>query len=214
VSNALDLRAATQQVAPVMNPSSSKIVWPYVAAGVVTLLGLAGAFALFYATVTGFAGSIVRVVAPGATDVSLAQAGSYTVYLERDTSHGENPYRIDETMPGLGCTLVSADGEPVALAASSTVTTYRINGRSGKSLLVFAIDKPGRYRFAARYDDGRAGPAVDMAIAPSVQTMTARAFPALGVTFASFFVSVGLIVLGYRRNKRIQASPSADGLTA
>jgi hypothetical protein len=133
---------------------------------------LAGGGVFLYSLVHGIlhlTDSLTQVVVPGKAELKLKCGETYTVFLERHSVVGGKIYSTTEPVAGLECRVRSlATGDAVRIAQPSGSTSYDVGGRSGRSVLEFAIQEDGRYEFACGYEGGSPGPAAVMAVGPGV----------------------------------------------
>ena len=168
----------------------------YVLAALVLAAGLAGA-AVFVvrgiSDVTDFMESWTQMVVPGQHELTLAEAGEYTVYHEYRSSIEGKVYSMEQgSLPGLECTLLSkASGEQIPLSEATVHSTYSFGSRSGVSVFDFEVSSPGTYVFSAQYSEGQEGPEAVMAVGQGiVKEILVAIFGAL----VSFFVGIGVAI--------------------
>lgn len=150
--------------------------WPYVVAG----LALASAVALLIVVLlgvqTGFSGieRATRVTAPGTTQITLSEAGTYTISYEHQTFGNvgasfqvNGPMQnIPPEVSSMQLDLGSADfATPVLIHAPSGRYTYSVGSTEGVVVGVFSVDRPGTYSLASRYANGESQPQITLAIA-------------------------------------------------
>jgi hypothetical protein len=119
---------------------------------------------------------------------------------------GGKVYSTTESVEGLSCKLHAKEsGEPVPLHSPGMSTTYRVGGRSGRSVLTFTIEHPGTYSFSCNYEEGRAGPETVLAVGNGVQSRLLRT---LGLSFFSIFagliIGLTLFILTYQRRLKFK----------
>lgn len=177
--------------------------WLYLVAAVIPLLGCLMAAALVYAWFPGLPGTLesrikiddlTQVVVPGSQEIMFPESGAYAVYYEYRSVVGGTAYRGSERPPTLACTLTSrASGDEVAVVPDRVPgDTYSTRGRTRVGTLVgsITIKKPGSYRFACEYPDGRSSPKVVLAVGPNL------AWEFLGIAARTVLaVAAGLAVL-------------------
>ena len=93
--------------------------------------------------------------------------------------------------PGeLEYTLTSkASGKQITLASPTTNENYTLGARQGVAFMVFTVDEPGEYEFAARYRDGRTEPKLMIAIGQGVMKQLFK-----GILIPMLAVGAGLII--------------------
>src|SRR6266545_7797225 len=123
---------------------------------------------------TGFPANATRVTAPGMTDITLTEPGTYMISYERQTvgnfggsvEESNQPPSIPAEISSMELALVSNDsGAPVSIHAVSGTFTYSMGNTEGLGIAEFSIDRPGTYTLASRYSNGRPGPQVVLAVA-------------------------------------------------
>jgi hypothetical protein len=177
--------------------STSLSPWYYALAALVFLAGC-GVLALFLTLqLHGLSTSLLQIVAPGATELGLTQAGDYTIFYERRSVIGRRVYSTGERLVGLECQLVSQEtGAGVLLSGSATSITYSIAGRSGRSIFHFHVDRPGVYTLTSRYSDGRIGPQVVLSIGYEFSTrMFAIAFGSVVIMLGSMAIALAIVIV-------------------
>ncbi|MBI3272116.1 MAG: hypothetical protein HYZ53_24185 [Planctomycetes bacterium] len=98
-----------------------------------------------YARMTAWVTGLARVVGPGRAEVTLARAGTYTIYYEWASTLGGRTVRGPFEPPPLRCSLTSkATGQEVRLEAPSSKVTYEFSC-AGRNLFDFTVDQPGVY---------------------------------------------------------------------
>ena len=118
--------------------------------GALAVLAPLAAVALGVSSVVGFANRVddlQRVPIPGQGEVTLAEAGGYTVYYEADgvAESGEIP----EATVSLARVEAGDDSAGVALESYDGSFTYDVSGHEGQAVLTFTVDEPGTYLLAA-----------------------------------------------------------------
>lgn len=121
--------------------------WPFwVLAGVLVIGGPVTGGVLLYTGLRGYEQEMIRVVAPGAEDIDLDEAGDYTVYhLHRATHRG----KIYNQVPG-GVRVQlelkrASDGTPIAITGNAVSSNFEYMETEGTAIRQFSIDRPGRY---------------------------------------------------------------------
>ncbi|PYG89032.1 hypothetical protein LY28_00852 [Ruminiclostridium sufflavum DSM 19573] len=128
------------------------------------LLFVAGIILLTAVLMTGVNSSVDRinnkVVVPGAGVVELKEPGDYSIYFEHRSVLDGRTYNTDN-INGLVCKLKNAEtGEYINLENPTINSRYSVNGREGRSLFQFSIEKAGKYELDARYESGEGEEAV------------------------------------------------------
>lgn len=175
----------------------------YLLAVVVLVAGLAGMGLFLLERLASPGEDLVQVVVPGETELTL-DPGSYTIFHERRSTVDGRIFSAD-SIAGLGVTLSSAAGEPVALAPTSMTGSYELAGRSGGAAFEFEIGDPGVYLLSAAYREGAAGPETVLAVGKglfgdlfgTILGALAAAFTGMGLA-----VAIGVTVFVKRRAAR------------
>lgn len=99
---------------------------------------------------------VLRSSPPGSSNITLSQAGKYTIFNEYRSVVGNRIYSTGEEIPSLQVNLVSKEtGDEIPLSSASVNRTYTVRSRSGIRLLDFVIDQPGIYELSASYPPGQ-----------------------------------------------------------
>lgn len=146
---------------------------------------------------------LTQVVVPGTAELSL-QPGQYSVFLEEQSTVNGKIYSTTESVNGLSCRMRSVQtGAPVAMARPSANVSYDVNGRSGRSVLQFAIEQAGKYAFACDYGETTKGPEVVVAVGSGVGTAIMRTVvDGLSAFFGGGAAGVVVILLVVVRRER------------
>ena len=183
----------------------------YVLAGLVFVAGWV-LFAWFlFKSLSGMGAKLQQVVAPGETELTLREPGSYTIFYEYHSVIGDKVYSTEESLSGLACVLVSkAKNSEIALLPSSMNSTYEFGGRSGRSIFDFKIGQPGVYALSAGYPQGQQGPEVVLAVGKDFTTgLFATILGALALVFGSMGIAVAITLvtlLKRSKKKKLMAS--------
>ena len=151
-----------------------------------------------------------QVVVPGKTDITLAKAGSYTIYHEYRSTIGSRVYSSPRRVSGLQCRLVSeVTGAEIPLSTPLGSSHYSYGSRAGVSLFDFSIDQPGIYEFSGGYSDTGEGPQVVLAIGQGfVGEILLTVFGSLAIVFGCIGLAVAIAV--YTAVKRQKARERAQ----
>ncbi len=186
----------------------------YALAGVVIVAG-AVVFALtLWKGLARATASLQQVVAPGTSEITLPEPGTYTVYYEHQSVIGNRVYSTGETVPGLVCTLASKrTGAGIRFSPSRANATYSFGGRVGRSVLDFQIEQPGMYVFSSSYPQGRDGSEVVLAVGRgSSMGIATTVLGSLAVLFGSIALGMVIfIVTLLRRHQAFQRLRTAGG---
>lgn len=144
------------------------------------------------------------MVAPGETDLTLREPGSYTTYYEYQSTFGDKVYSTDENISGLACVLISkANNSRVTLLPPTIKSAYGYPHRSGRSILAFKIDQPGCYTLSAGYPKSQRGPEVVLAVGKDFTiTFFSTIHKMEAVAFASYGIAVAIsLITALKRSK-------------
>ena len=181
----------------------------YVAAALLFVLGLAAAGAFLFLRLRDLGEGIQQVVVPGAAELRLEEAGSYTIYHETGATVDGRYYASDD-VSGLAVSITDPDGAPIDLRAPGATTSYEFGGREGRSVLGFAIDRPGSYVLTAEYPQAP-GPQVVLGVAHGLAPGLALTIGGtLALAFGSAGLALGLAAVTFVRRYRTRRTPAAD----
>lgn len=150
--------------------------------------------------------SLMQVVVPGSAELPLHR-GTYTVFLEEESVVDGKVYSTTQSVEGLTCSVTSQQsGSSISIGRSRMSTTYSVGGRSGRSVLEFAIDQNGNYTFACDYRKNAPGPHVVMAVGSGVgEAISRTVLSALAAFFggcAAGLIPVVVVVTMRERQKK------------
>lgn len=176
----------------------------YIVAGVLLAASVAASGFYVVSRVAGLTGSLFQVIVPGRADLNLQTAGTYTIFHEYRSVIDGTEYDYDRSLSDLRVTVQSADGEQVKLSLLRGTSRYTVPGRAGYSVYTFDISRPGLYRLAAAYEDGRDRPRTVLAVGSGfVSGILETVMIAMAITLSGIGVAVILFVIVYRaRNRR------------
>lgn len=181
----------------------------YVAAALLFVLGLAAAGAFLFLRLRDLGDGIRQVVVPGAAELRLEEPGGYTIYHETGATV-DGRYYASEGVSGLGVSITDPDGAPIEVRAPGATTSYEFGGRSGRSILGFAIDRPGTYVLTAEYAEGQ-GPDVVLGVAQGFGTGLALTIGGtLALAFGSAGLALAIATVTFVRRYRTRRTPAAD----
>jgi hypothetical protein len=164
-----------------------------------------------------------RVTAPGTTQVTLAEAGTYMISYEHQGSGNVGDWSLqasNEQKPDIPSEVSSMQLHLVSTASATPVSvhtpsgeyyTYSVGNKDGVVIAVFNVDRPGTYSLASQYANGQSQPQVVLAIAQGSpdDLFVSSNLSTLGV-FAGFGLSlVGLAIGGVTLFFRIRAKDRA-----
>jgi hypothetical protein len=174
----------------------------YVIAAIVALAGWV-AMAVFLALRLGDStGRMMRVLAPGQTDLMLKEAGTYTIYHEYESTFEGRVYHVT-SVSGLNITVrARPSGEEVPLRSTMS-TRYRIGSTAGRSLFDFEVRAPGAYQISAAYGGGRKEPQTVLAIDRGfVGSLVLTILGAIAMAFAGTGAAIAIAVMVFVKRRR------------
>jgi hypothetical protein len=127
-------------------------LWWFGVAGGIAIAGIVGAIVLFVMAVvrlTDAVDDLTRVDVPGSAQVTIDEAGSYSIYHEHDIDE-----RDEFFFPSPDVTLTDPSGNDVFLEPYETDVTYDVEGRSGEGLYTFDADQAGTYEVETSGESG------------------------------------------------------------
>ena len=150
-----------------------------------------------------------QVVVPGKTDITLAKAGSYTIYHEYRSVIGSRVSSSPRLVSGLQCRLVSkATGAEIPLSTSLGSSHYSYGSHAGVSLFDFTIDQPGVYEISGGYAATGEGPQVVLAIGQGfVTAILLTVFGCLAIVFGCIGLSVAIAAYTAVKRQKARARP-------
>lgn len=179
-------------------------IW-FVVAGLIALVGFAGALLYVMPRLGAADAGMIRVVVPGNAVLTLDKAGQYTIYHEKKSTV-DGRYYASETVSGLRLRLADeATGTPVKLTEPAVAANYTIGNKTGSSIYAFTIDRAGRYRLAADLAEGRSEPKAVLAIEQGMLgEMFSLIFGTMAIAFAGLGVAGAIVlVVLWRRSKAV-----------
>lgn len=188
--------------------------WFFALAALVFVGGWVGFGVILLTNMSGMGRKLKQVVVPGRTEITLRDAGSYTIFYEYNSVVGNKIYSTSKELSGLECTVVSkSTGAKVPLSAATAIGNYEFGSRAGTSIFDFNIHDPGVYELSAAYPEGQAGPEVVLAIGHDfTMGLLTTIFGSLAIVFGSMLVSIVIVVVTAvkrsKAKKRLRANPS------
>lgn len=164
------------------------------------ILGLIGGTFFVVTLYTGIKNmndSLIRFKVPGSTEITLKEAGEYTIFHEyRSTFDGEI-YSSDDNVSNLLVKVTNkSSGTEVPLSTPSASTTYNVGGQAGYSLLKFQITDPGVYIFDGEYKDEK-GSEIILSVGYKVGALLLSTIgSSILILFVTIGVSVTIFVMG------------------
>jgi hypothetical protein len=187
--------------------------WYYAIAGVIFVGGWVAFGVFLFMNLSGMRSKLQQVVVPAKADITLRDAGNYTIFYEYNSVVDNKVYSTAQDLSGLGVTLSSkATGSRVSLTPSTSNSTYEFGSRAGKSVFKFNIHDPGVYELSASYPEGQQGPELVLAVGHDFMVgLLTTIFGSLGIVFGSMGIALAItIVTVIKRSnakKRLNAGP-------
>ncbi len=182
----------------------------YVAAAILLVVGLGAAGAFLFLRLRDLGAGIQQVVVPGVAELQLEETGGWTIYHETGATVDGRYYAADG-VSGLAVSITDPDGAPVEVGAPGATTSYEFGGREGRSVLGFAIDRPGTYVLTGEYPEGE-GPQVVLGVAHGFGRGLALTIGGtLALAFGSAGLALALAVFTFLRRRRGTAAKTAQG---
>ena len=181
-----------------VRPSAGPSRFLYVLGALVIVGGFVGGGWTCAKTVTGVGSWLTRVVVPGEGELTLSEAGKYTVYYEHQSVVDDKPHSSAGGNPSLLQYVVTnkTTGAEVALTTPSSSETYSFGPRSGVALMVFTVGEPGTYELSGQYPEGQDGPELVLAVGRGVlKRLAVVIVTVVAVVIGSLLVGVGIIVV-------------------
>lgn len=146
-------------------------------------------------------GELIQVVVPGEAELTLDNAGTYTIFRENPSV--VNGEMFSAPLPtGLRVSVTSAQTGEALVLTTSTSSSYSFGSRVGVSMFAFEVKEPGRYRLAARYSDGRSEPRTVIAVAHGfLSKLMTMILVSLTMAFGGAAIGVIIAVVVWRRRK-------------
>jgi len=176
----------------------------YFLAAILLLAGVGAAGWLGWSGFVALQDSLTRFVVPGATELTLANPGTYTIFHEAESVVDGRLYSA-QGIPGLRVTVTAEGGKSIPVVTPGMSSSYTIGGHSGVSMLSFDITQPGRYRLTAAYAGGQSEPQTVLAVGQSfLGRLLMTIFGAIGSVFAGFGLALALVLTTYFRRRRLR----------
>jgi hypothetical protein len=167
------------------------------------VIGVGGVVAAAQA-LSGRVEGFQRVGVPGATDIRLDRAGSYTFYYEAVGVGNEEETGV--SLPPVQLSLKAVDtGTPVTVDRYRGSFNYSIAGYEGFAVATARIDRPGTFqlRADATIEPGIADVAIGRSLARGLAGTLVAAFAAFGMFVAA--VVIAIVTAVRRRDARRDA---------
>jgi len=181
----------------------SPTVWYYGLAVLIIVIGFAAFAGFMYLGISNMQNDLLQMKAPGAVEMNLSGAGEYTIFYENKSYLNGTIYNTDERMPGLHISLKEvATGDDLVVSAPNESLTYSIGDRSGRSIMVFEVARPGIYQVNASYPESE-GPQVVLAIGKGMaEGMLSSIIFSIAALVSSIAIAAAIVYTTYRKRKK------------
>jgi hypothetical protein len=125
----------------------------YAVAAIILCVGVAVFGIFLFLRIRSFAEDFQRVVVPGSAEVTIDEAGTWTIYQEAGSSFGGVVYGTAD-LTGLQVEVFAPSGASIPVMPPNVSETYEIGGRRGYAIFRFEAPEAGTYRLTARYPGG------------------------------------------------------------
>ena len=139
--------------------------WLYVLAAGLALIGVLLIPLSIRAVASTIPGDADKFVAPGRTEITLTQPGTYTLDYEYQTFLRGRAFNTPNSIPPMDIRIASSATGDVVPMKASTGYSYQVGGTQGMSVAEFTINDPGKYIVESSYTDSESGPDIVFAVA-------------------------------------------------
>lgn len=146
-------------------------------------------------------GSGQQFVAPGSSDLFLAESGEYIIFYESQAVFKGKVYSTGESLPDLDIDVKNKTTGSRALIYSPLKTTYSLGDRTGESMRAFKIDQPGVYEISASHAGGDRSPEVVLAVGKGFSDESKMWNNAM-LYLASIILGMGVIMMTFFKRQR------------
>jgi len=151
----------------------------------------------------------IQIIAPGAREFYLPEAGKYTIFYEYLSILKDKTYStglpLSSMLAGLQSQQYYAD---IELSTPSRRRRYEIGGRAGVSVFEFEIESSGNYIFFIKYADDASGP--DVVFAIGKLRMLGATPGGLGTFFGILIVGGFIILRTFLRRGKARKQQVSD----
>jgi hypothetical protein len=156
-------------------------------------------------------GDTPRQLAPGSTELQLAEPGAYTIYYEYNSTFQGTAFVTSPEIPLLNLRLSSpTSGKTVPVHEYQGTSAYRFGNVAGEAIGVFDIDRGGRYVLDARYRYETTGAEVVLAVAHAPPPVSIP-LEATATALLLAGPATGLLILIRRRGASLPALTGLPG---
>jgi hypothetical protein len=188
----------------VTNSDISPSRWYYGLSVLILVVGLSAFVWLLFSSISGMAGGLIQVVAPGSADLDLGEVGEYTIFYENQSYANGSFYSTGKDVSGLQIEIVEkSTGIKLATNLPSGSFTYSIGGRFGQAILTFQVSRPGIYQLLASYPQDYQGPQVILAVGHGFMgRIISIVITSLAAFFGSIIIAAALTIIIYRKRQK------------
>ena len=178
-------------------------IWYYGLGVLIIIIGFAAFAACIYSGISEAESGLLKMPAPGKTDLSLFEPGEYIVFYENNSYLNGKFYSTGEQISGLELRVrEKATGLDLATYPARSDFTYSLGGGSGRSIMAFSIERAGIYEVNASYS-GRDEPQVVLAIGKGmVEGLFSSILISLAALFGSIAIAGVITIVTYRKRKK------------
>jgi hypothetical protein len=167
------------------------------------VLGVGGSGYVLYDGISSLGEGLVRAEVPGQTEITLDEAGSWTVFHESPSVFEGQTYNAP--LPdGTSVSLIEKSGDEIPMTPSVGSLTYDLAGRSGVAIGRFSVDQPGEYTLSVESPADPSSDPTVLALGHEKGKATIKTVGGIAGILASGFVAmiIFLIVLIMRSRSK------------
>jgi hypothetical protein len=193
------------------NPDTSVVQRPpgrrwYLVAALIAIAGWTAMAVFLVSRIGDSTGRMIRLLAPGQTEIVLKEPGTYTIFHEYQSTFEGRVYDV-AVVSGLTVSVRTRPGGEEVPLSTATGTRYRVGSYAGRSLFNFEVRAPGSYQIAATYDGGRKEPQTVLAVDRGFfGDFVLTILGALAMAFAGMGAAVAICVLVFLNRRRARMS--------
>lgn len=205
---------------PVSQPVSQEVVqpsparhytvpprWLYLVAVVAIVLATALTCLVLWGFLSGFPVNATRVTAPGTTEITLTEPGTYTISYEQQVDgnawgleqNGARGSPVQLELHSIG------SGAPVSVHQLPGDVTYQLGSTEGEAIGEFSVDRAGKYSLVSRYRNGQSEPHIVLAVArgsPNVLISNLEGFAAVILFLGGLGLGILTLILRILAKRR------------
>jgi uncharacterized membrane protein len=179
--------------------------WFYGLAFLILIVGIVLFVVFIFYNLKTMPEGLSQMTAPGRGDITLTNAGKYTVYYEYQSVVGGRVYSTGENLPsGLQFAVLSKEtGANIPITTSTMKSSYSIGNRSGVSVFDFAIEKPGTYEITSWYTEGQTGPEVVITVGQGfAANLLMTVFGGIGICVGALVITLVIIIVTFVKRQK------------